>query len=166
LKRIESLNEGFYPTCQLVPFAKLAKQVSYMTKIVEEQRVSRDITEHAVKSRHSGTTAYNATTIVTEPEYEVDQRLEPGDLAIVVKDGSDQLNLGVVVRILSDIGLSWWSEWDAVKNEWQPFRRLPTSYVEALSMRGLSYHRDDCDGDLVVRRSGNIPTSYLRRFNE
>lgn len=69
------------------------------------------------------------------------------------------------LRILSDIGLSWWSEWDAEQNEWESFRRLQTSYVEALSTRGLSYHSDDCDGDLVVRRFGDIPTSYLRRFN-
>ena len=137
-----------------------------MTKMAEELRSSNNKTEHRVKSRQSGTTDDDATTIVTEPECEVDQRLKPGDLAIVVKDCSDQLNLGVVVRILSDIGLSWWSEWDAVQNEWEPFRRLQTSYVEALSTRGLSYHSDDCDGDLVVRRFGKIPTSYLRRFNE
>jgi hypothetical protein len=146
--------------------SKAAKQESKMANVVKETASSRDIAEHPVKSRHSGTTGYDANTIVTEPECDVDQRLKPGNLAIVVKDGSDQLNLGVVVRILSDVGLSWWSEWDAAQNEWQPYRRLPTSYVEALSARGLSYHSDDCDGDLVVRRFGEIPTAYLRRFNE
>ena len=88
-----------------------------MTKMAEELHSSNNVTGHRVESRQSGTTAYDATTIVTEPECEVDQRLKPGDLAIVVKDSSDQLNLGVVVRILSDIGLSWWSEWDDVRNE-------------------------------------------------
>ena len=135
-----------------------------MTKMVEELRVNYDITEHPVKFRQSGTTGCDASTIATVPERMRTQQLKPGDLAIVVKDGSDQLNLGVVVRILSDIGFSWWSRWDTEKNEWGSSARLKTSYVEALSTRGLSYHSDGCDGDLVVRRFGEIPTSYLRRF--
>lgn len=137
-----------------------------MTNTVKDTTSSHDIADCVAASHSSGTTADDISRAVIKSERVRSKKLRPGDLAIVVKDGSDQINLGVVVRILSDMGLSWWSEWDAVQNEWQASRRLPTSYVEALSTRGLSYHSDDCDGDLVLLRFGDIPTSYLRRFNE
>ncbi|MCD8505319.1 MAG: hypothetical protein LRY53_00910 [Burkholderiaceae bacterium] len=135
-----------------------------MANTVEVTASSLDIADCVAELYSSDTPADDISRVVTKPQRTRSKRLRPGDLAIVVKDDSDQLNLGVVVRILSDVGLSWWSQWDAQKNGWGPYRRLKTSHVEALSTRGLSYHSEECDGDLVVRRFGMIPTSYLRRF--
>jgi len=133
-----------------------------MSNTIEEECVSQDKTASSERSQ-SGSASHDLSPTLSKHETARSQRPKPGDLAIVVKDDSDQLNLGVIVRVLRDIGFNRWSQWDAKRNKWGPYRPLKTSYVEAISTRGLSYHSADCDGDLVVRRFGRIPTSYLRR---
>jgi hypothetical protein len=91
--------------------------------------------------------------------------LRKGDLAIVVKDDSDQLNLGVVVQILHVVGQQFWWPWDSTNKRWADRSRLmKTVYVEALSARGLSYHSYQCNGDLVLQRFGSIPAAHLKKI--
>jgi hypothetical protein len=139
-----------------------AKQESNMAITIEDERLNQDKTANPER-RQSGAARHDSSSTLSKQEPAITQRPKPGELAIVVKDDSDQLNLGVIVRVLKDIGFNRWSQWDAKRNKWGPYRPLKTSYVEAISTRGLSYHSDDCDGDLVVCRFGKIPTSYLRR---
>lgn len=133
-----------------------------MAKTIEDEHINLDKIDHP-EPHQSGARSHNSAPTLSKQKTAGSKRPKPGDLAIVVKDDSDQLNLGVIVRVLRDIGFNRWSQWDAKRNKWGPFRPLKTSYVEAISTRGLSYHSDDCDGDLVVRKFGRIPTSYLRR---
>jgi hypothetical protein len=133
-----------------------------MSNTIEEECVSQDKTASSERSQ-SGAASHDLSATLSKHETARSQRPKPGDLAIVVKDDSDKHKLGVIVRVLRDIGFNRWSQWDAKRNKWGPYRPLKTSYVEAISTRGLSYHSAACDGDLVVRRFGRIPTSYLRR---
>ena len=134
-----------------------------MVNTINEDRAVQGRTDHP-DHRQSDVSSHDLSTRHAERETTRIQWPEPGELAIVVKDDSDQLNLGLIVRVLDDLGFSGWFQWNAKTKRWGPCCYLKTSYVEAISTRGLSYHSGDCDGDLVVRRVGTIPTSYLCRI--
>jgi hypothetical protein len=112
----------------------------------------------------SGVKNYLACVNATEESAD-SNGLDPDDLAIVVKDDGDQFNLGIVVRIISSAGPQNWFPWDSVTMSWScRSRSIKTWNVEALSGRGLSYHSQDCFGDLIVLRFGPIPDTYLQRL--
>ena len=86
----------------------------------------------------------------------------PGDHAIVVRDDSDRLNLGLIVRIERYVGLHRWEVYDDVKRAWTGrYHDLPSWHVTAISQRGISY---DAGGDLYLKESGVMPGRYLQRL--
>jgi hypothetical protein len=86
---------------------------------------------------------------------------EEGDLAIIVKDDSDLLNLGLVVRVLSYAGDRRWEIYDHQAKRWTGrMASLPSWYVQAVSGRGISFDRGN--GDLVLRKYAHIPDVYLK----
>ena len=76
----------------------------------------------------------------------------PGDLAIVVDDGGEFENLGLIVKVISFEGSFFWWE----------FGKQPSWQVEIVGSRGLCYRRSD--NELYFKRQGKVPDCCLKRI--
>lgn len=79
--------------------------------------------------------------------------VKPGDLAIVVDDGSQFENLGLIVNVISFEGSYFWWE----------FGSQPSWLVEAVGSRGLCYWRSD--HELYFEHQGKMPDCCLKRID-
>lgn len=79
--------------------------------------------------------------------------VKPGDLAIVVDDGGEFENLGLIVKVISFEGSFFWCE----------FGSQPSWQVEVVGSRGLCYWRSD--KELYFKRQGKVPDCCLKRID-
>ena len=77
--------------------------------------------------------------------------VKPGDLAIVVDDGGEFENLGLIVKVISfEGGVFWWE-----------FGSQPSWQVEVIGSRGLCYERSE--NEIYFKRQGRVPDCCLKR---
>lgn len=80
------------------------------------------------------------------------RNVKTGDLAIIVEDGGNRENVGLVVTVLKFIGRDFWIEFGA----------QPTWLVKASGGRAICY--EDLNKDLFYVQTGHLPDCCLKRI--